>query len=119
MLFGDMPTWAYDFECDNTLDGIASLINRAGPWTWQARDSYWYGDYLNTRPAPGLRVRIHQYPQTVGTGQQFTGPREHGFMALLELSGESAVTRGEIDAIFRELLARIGAVGLTAVEPYD
>jgi len=114
-----MSDWAYDFDCDNTLDGVASLINSAGPWHWQARESYWYGDYLNTRPVPGLRVRIHQYPQTVGAGQHFTGPREHGFMALLELSGGSAATREEVDRIFRELLARINAVGLTEIDPYD
>jgi hypothetical protein len=114
-----MQSWAYDFDCALDLDRMASAMNTAGIWKWQARESYWYGDYLNTRPAPGLRVRIHQYPQTVGAGTQFTGPRESGFMALLEIDDQSPSTREEIDRIFRDLLDKIKATRVSAIEPYD
>lgn len=114
-----MSNWAYDFDCDHSLSEIASLMNSAGPWSWQARESAWYGDYLNSRPERGLRVRIHQYPQTVGAGEKFTGMRESGFMALLELGKESGSSREEIDRIFRELLSRINAANITDIEPYD
>ena len=55
--------WAYDFACDHPLETIAATFNDAGPWQWQLRDSYIYGDYLNTRPATGVHLRIHEYPQ--------------------------------------------------------
>ncbi|HLW54581.1 MAG TPA: hypothetical protein VKW06_17225 [Candidatus Angelobacter sp.] len=114
-----MPNWAYDLDCDLTLDGMVAALNSAGTWQWQSRESYWYGDYLNARPVAGLRVRIHQYPQTVGSGTQFTGPRDHGFMALLEIRNDSSASRDEVDRIFRDLLARINATIVSAIDPYD
>src|ERR1700740_3096098 len=114
-----MQSWAYDFDCVLDLDGMASAMNTDGIWKWQGRESYSYGDYLNTRPAPGVRVRIHQYPQTVGAGTQFTGPRESGFMALLEMADQSASTREQIDKVFRDLLDKIQATHVSAIEPYN
>lgn len=55
--------FAFGFECDRTLDQIVSQLNDAGPWSWQVRESYWYGDYLNCRPAKGIRIRIHDHGQ--------------------------------------------------------
>ena len=114
-----MSDWAYDFACDRTLDAIAAALNNAGPWHWEARESYWYGDYLNTRPAPGVRVRIHQYPQTVGAGATFNGPRDSGFMALLQLDQANPAAQQEVDGIFRELLHKLDAKALSEIEPYD
>jgi len=102
-----MLAWAYDFACDRTLDAIAAVLNNAGPWHWEARESYSHGDYLNTRPAAGVRVRIHQYPQTVGAGTTFIGTRE-----------ASPAAQQEVDSIFRELLHKLEARSLSEIEPY-
>ena len=116
-----MPAWAYDFVCDLSLDELASILNKAGPWQWQARESYWYGDYLNSRPVPGLRLRIHMYPQSVQDGAHtLTGLRARGYMALLEIDPQqNSATREEIDPTFRELLAGLHAGSITEIEPYD
>lgn len=106
--------WAYDFSCGQSLEAICAAFNAAGPWQWQMRDSYTHGDYLNTRPATGVRLRVHEYPQAF-----FEGPRERGFSALLQIEAESAVGRQEIDASFRALLERISATDVAEIEPYD
>lgn len=110
--------WAYDFACNHALEPLQGVLNDAGPWPWQLRDSAWYGDYLNTRPADGVRVRIHAYPQ-YGAGGTFTGLREEGFSALLQINTGSPATQDEIDTAFRRLLTTAGAYGLTPIEPYD
>ena len=58
---GFKDNWAYDFACEQTLEEALAAFNAAGSWQWQLRDSYYYGEYLNTRPEPGLQVRIHEY----------------------------------------------------------
>jgi hypothetical protein len=106
--------WAYDFSCDQPLEAIGAVFNDAGPWQWQLRDSFVYGDYLNTRPASGVRLRVHEYPQAF-----VKGPREKGFTALLQIEADSLAEQAEIDAVFRGLLARVMAQGITEIEPYD
>ncbi len=106
--------WAYDFSCDQTLEAICAVFNAAGPWHWQVRDSYWFGDYLNTRPAPGLRLRVHEYPQAF-----FEGFREKGFSALLQIEDDGSIKKDEVDAAFRGLLGRVMATDITEIEPYD
>lgn len=110
--------WAYDFASDCSLAAMEAAFNTAGPWRWQLRDSAVYGDYLNARPIAGVRVRIHEYPQ-MGCYGLFTGLRDKGFSALLEIDAASEATRGEIDAVFQGLLQRINATDRTAIEPYD
>jgi hypothetical protein len=106
--------WAYDFSCDRPLDAIGAVFNDAGPWQWQLRDSYVYGDYLNTRPARGVHLRVHEYPQAF-----IQGPREKGFSALLRIEADSLAEKVEIDAVFRGLLTRVMAEEITEIEPYD
>ena len=106
--------WAYDFSCGQSLEAICAVFNAAGPWRWQVRDSYFYGDYLNTRPATGVRLRVHEYPQAF-----FEGFREQGFSALLQIEADTSVEKVEVDAVFRGLLSRIMATGITEIEPYD
>lgn len=53
--------WEYDFVCDESLESMRAAFNQSGPWQWELRDSAWYGDYLNTRPEEGIRVRIESY----------------------------------------------------------
>ena len=106
--------WAYDFDCDQSIEAILAAFNSAGPWQWGLGDSTTYGDYLNCRPKEHVRVRIHEYPQML-----FIGKRDKGFSALLEIRPESTATWFEIDGVFRRLLQEIEATNITEIEPYD
>lgn len=106
--------WAYDFDCDRSMEAILAAFNAAGPWRWVLGDSPTYGDYLNCRPQTDVRVRLHEYPQAY-----FTGHREKGFSALLEIRPESEAKRFEIDNVFRRLLQAIDATNITETDAYD
>jgi hypothetical protein len=110
--------WAYDFECDQPLERMLTIFTAAGPWRWELRESAWYGDYLNTQPRSGVRVRINEYPQA-GEAGTFVGLREKGFSALLQIRAESSATQTEVDETFRRLLATTGATKVKEIEPYD
>jgi hypothetical protein len=110
--------WAYDFACDRPLEDLHAVFNEAGPWQWEMRDSDWYGDYLNTRPTEGVRVRVHEYPQT-GEAGTFVGLRDKGFSALLQIEAESLAEQDEVDSVFRALLNRVKAREIAEIEPYD
>ena len=100
--------WAYDFSFERPLEALLAALNAAGPWTWQGRESHWYGSYLNSRPAPGVRLRIHHFPD-----------QPQPFSALLEIAAGAAAARETIDAVFRALVAGAGARDLRKIEPYD
>jgi len=110
--------WAYDFGCDQSLEDMLSVFNEAGPWHWVLRDSAWYGDYLNTNPTGGVRVRVHEYPQR-GEAGMFVGLRRKGFSILLEIKAESSAAQAEVDEVFRGLMERVNATNITEIEPYD
>jgi hypothetical protein len=104
----DGASWAYDFTFDRSLEALLAALEATGSWAWQGRDSHWYGSYLNSRPEPGLRVRIHHFPDQL-----------RPFSALLELQPDAAAKRAAVDTVFRALLASAGARDLRAIEPYD
>ncbi len=104
----DSAAWAYDFTFERSLEALLAALEAAGPWPWQGRDSHWHGSYLNSRPEPGVRVRIHHFPD-----------QPQPFSALLELQPEAAARRAAIDAVFRAALAGAGARDLREIEPYD
>ena len=110
--------WAYDFACDQPIETVLAAFNAAGPWQWQLRESAVYGDYLNCRPDAHVRLRVHEYPQT-GEYGTFTGLRDKGFSALLEVDSGSAAAQPEIDGVFRRLLQAIDATNVTDIEHYD
>lgn len=110
--------WAYDFTVERPIESILAAFNTAGPWQWQLRESAVYGDYLNCRPHPQVRVRVHEYP-SVGAYGTYVGLRDRGFMALLQVVSEDAATRSGIDRVFHDLLQGIDAANLTEIEPYD
>jgi hypothetical protein len=96
------------------MDSICEILNANGPWTWQGRENYIYGHYLNCRPRDGWHFRIHEFPQ--GFVQT---PQKEGFSALLRIKEENPTQQEEIDAIFRGLLTKIQATGIQDIEPYD
>lgn len=106
--------WAYDFSCSQSLETICNIFNEAGPWNWQLRDNYIFGNYINTRPGEGLHFKVNEYPQAF-----FKGPREEGFTALLRIESNSQLERKEVDAVFRKLLEKIRAADIADIEPYD
>jgi hypothetical protein len=110
--------WAYDFVCEQPIEAMLVAFNAAGPWQWQLRDSAVYGDYLNCRPFEHVRLRVHEYP-SAGAYGVFTGLRNEGFSALIEMREGNSATRAEIDDVFRALLHQVGAADLVEIEPYD
>lgn len=98
--------WAYEFVCDKPIEAIQTRLNASGPWTWTLRDSHWYGEYLNTRPAGGVRVRLHEWP-------------ESRYTALLQIDADSRAEQPAIDSIMQELLDRVQARQVIETEPYD
>lgn len=106
--------WAYQFDSDHSLEEIGSIFNLKGPWHWQLRDSYIYGNYLNTRAEDGLYLRLHEYPLPFGEDQE-----EIGFSALIQIKADSALEKSEVDRVFLELLNVIEATEIQEIEPYD
>ncbi len=98
--------WAYEFVCDELIEDMLVRLNRAGPWRWSPRDSHWYGDYLNARPVEGVRVRIHEWP-------------ESKYTALLQIESDSTAEQSAIDRIMQDLLGRLKARQVVETEPYD
>ena len=98
--------WAYEFVCDHPIEAMLDVLNRAGPWTWALRDSHWYGDYLNGRPVEGVRVRIHEWP-------------ESKYSVLLQIETGSAAEQESVDATMAALLRRLEARQIVETEPYD
>lgn len=111
--------WAYAFASARTLDDILAAWTDSSPWPWQMRDSSWYGDYLNSRPLEGVRVRIHA-PATPDSLCGPDDPRAKGrFTALLEIEDGSAATQPDVDAVLRKLLAVVSAEEPQKIVPYD
>jgi hypothetical protein len=118
--------WAFAFRCDAPIELIETTWNEAGPWQWQLRDSAWYGDYLNTRPLEGVRVRVHEFPQQASEAGVFVGPGADdgvdytdGFSVLLQIEPTSQATQADVDPVVTRLLSLINAQDVTPIVPYD
>jgi hypothetical protein len=99
-------TWTYNFTSPRRLEQIFAAWTSAGPWEWALRDSAWDGDDLNTRPLPGVRVRIHE-------------PPGGGYSDLLQIETGSAAAQNDIDRVFRDLMTLVEARDVAPAEPYD
>jgi len=106
-----VASWAYEFVCDMTLDELRVRLNSSGGCEWAEGDSAWYGDYLGCELFEGVRLRIHDFAVRAEGGREFN--------ADVRLDARCRVTKAEIDAAFREMLARIPARGVREIEPYD
>jgi hypothetical protein len=100
------PYWAYEFQCGKSLEAILVILVEESPWDWHSRDSHWYGDYLNSRPMEGVRVRIHEWP-------------ESKYTILLQIDSESAAERSAIDEDIKVIFEKIEAKNIHETEPYD
>ena len=49
---------AYAFDGDRTLEQILTELRERTDRSWRERDSFWWGDYLSARWAPGILVKI-------------------------------------------------------------
>jgi rubrerythrin len=121
-----MAYWAFAFKSDVPLEAMETAWNEVGPWQWELRDSSWYGDYLNSRPLEGVRVRIHEFPQQASEVGVFVGPGEvdgidfdRGYSALMEIESESAVSQADVDTVVTRLLSIANARDVRPIEPYD
>jgi hypothetical protein len=103
---------AFEFICQLSIEELAIAINRAGPWTWQLRESHWYGDYLNCRPESRVRMRIHQPRHFIFDGAAAGEPPDR---YLAQLNGAGAA----LESSFLELLRAVGARDVTRIESYD
>jgi hypothetical protein len=72
-----MPSWAYEFTSAVALVDLESKFNQSGPWRWEMRESSWYGDYLVTKPATGVRIRIQDPQQSGAAGIRAAPAGEH------------------------------------------
>jgi hypothetical protein len=108
------PTrWAFHFRSDQSLDDICETFNAAGPWEWSGRESYIFGDYLNSRPEEGVRLQVHYFPQAF-----VQKPAREGYHALLEVPTGSS-SQKVVDDTFRKLLTKVSARDIQSIEPYD
>jgi hypothetical protein len=115
--------WSYDFVCNLSLDAIQTAFNAAGSWQWRPVDSDRHGDYLVCRPepygGPGKYVKftVHEYPGNGLFKLDGLGPLG-GYKAQFEIGSQSAMTRREIEVLFRHLLEAVGGRNVTEVEPF-
>jgi hypothetical protein len=105
-------TGAYSFTCrESSTDQLCARLNALGGWSWGVGDSYWYGDYVVTRPFPGVRIRIVDFPKQVENGYRYD--------ADVRLGAECKIAMAVIDAGFRKALAQIEAQDIEEIEPFD
>jgi hypothetical protein len=112
-----MRAFAWKFDSDQTLNQMVSQLNAVGPWQWEARESYWYCDYLNCRPAPGVRVRIHDHGEP--TPQHNFERSAPDYTMQVDIDTELAGEASGFVSLAKELLAKIGALNISEIEAYD
>ena len=106
-----MASFAYRFVSDLGLYALHVRLNQLAPPIWKEGDSAWYGDYLGSKPFPGVRWRIHDFGQTID--------QAHIFNADVRLDSECRTSRTEIDTAFLNLMARVPARDVHEIENYD
>jgi hypothetical protein len=104
-------TGAYSFICDySSTDALCARLNQVA-WQWSVGDSYWYGDYVVTRPFPGVRIRIVDFPTKTETGYLYDSD--------VRLDKNCTTPMAEIDAAYREILAQVPAHDIKEIETFD
>ena len=105
-------TGAYEFTCpESSTDRLCARLNRLEGWNWTLGDSYWYGDYVASRPFPGVRLRIVDFPNR--SGEEFV------YNADVRVTPDCQTPLATIDQAFRDVLTQIGAHGIKEIDPFD
>jgi hypothetical protein len=103
--------WAYDFECDMTMEEIITVLNGAGPWTWIWREKDALGPYISSVPFAGARARIYDLVSYDSNGPTYT--------ADFRLDERSEEKRSAIDSVFKQLSGKLAARHVRKGEGYD
>jgi hypothetical protein len=104
-------TGAYSFICEySSTDTLCARLNQV-KWHWQIGDSHWYGDYVVTRPFPGVRIRIVDFPKKTETGYLYDSD--------VRLDEDCTTQMTEIDAAYRNILAQVPAHDIKEIETFD
>jgi hypothetical protein len=104
-------TGAYSFICDySSTDALCARLNQGG-WQWRVGDSHWYGDYVVTRPFPGVRIRIVDFPTSTETGYRYDSD--------VRIDKGCTTTMKEIDVAYRNVLAQLPARDVREIEWFD
>ena len=110
--------WAYDFQLVASLPELSNYLEDLSHWKWQHRESSWYGEYLNSRPIQGVRIRIHRYPYESEYGS-FVGLKASGYSSLLQIEVGCDLKKEDVDEEFLILLKKLKATEIEEIEPYD
>lgn len=110
-------SWAYEFDSSLPLLELQQRLNATGQWTWTARESAWYGDYLICRPARGVRVRIHDRDERFfGSPDREEGPR---YKCQFDVTAGGGEVRSELEQAFAAMIRAVNPDGFREIETYD
>jgi len=105
-------TGAYEFICkESSTELLCARLNALGGWSWYMGDSYWYGDYVASKPFAGVRIRIVDFPTPING--------EYKYDADVRMQAECTTPMTVVDDAFRKALAQIGAHDVQEIEPFD
>ena len=108
----------YAFDSDLTLEQMQSILNAAGPWQWEMGDSYWYGDYLRTRPNQDQgKVAIMEQRQSPVFAGGAEDPRYLIWATSFPERGVNAFTSADVGRVVREKI--LPAVGARSIQPAE
>ena len=57
---------AHTFECDFDLMELLTKLKLLGPWSWETRDSYYWGDYLSAKVSDDASRKVRIYEREGG-----------------------------------------------------
>ena len=97
---------AYTFASDLELAKLQTKLESLGPWSWQTRDSFYFGDYLSAKVMPDASRKIRIYEREEG-----------GFQIDIFFEGAGDDAEALWEAFHEDIVERLlPGVGATAVE---
>ena len=107
----EVMTGAYSFICEYSSTGmLCGRLNQLA-WQWSIGDSYWYGDYVASRPFPGVRIRIVDFPGRAEDGWRYESD--------IRIDKDCQTPMAEIDAAYRNVLTQVPAHDIKEIEWFD
>lgn len=100
---------AHTFECGLDLMELLTKLDSLGPWSWKARDSIYWGDYLSAKASDDASRKVRIYERDDG-----------GFQIDIFFEGEGDDAESDWETFLRDILDRLlPGVGATNVEVTD